>query len=361
MLELRDYYAQQVVKYESLYRQALDNLNHVEALLSSWSSSTDGTSNFSSKEMTPSDCTTQYQDALAHGESISTDEPEVNTTEPKTEVNEDASTSSVPENLTTSREDNITQLSLNWVKPIDSQVPQILNVESEDHNSVDADQQSPLPANETEIATEANSLFYSEILMLPEYQSLTRTEAIQKLLQENVGTVSHIDFIVRSLYGELEPDLFKVVKGRVQSTLTHGKETNKWSLIPGQPGCYTLVLSLVNSNPTGGSSQKGKNKNRKPSPQAQTNIVPMLSPYQGQFLIDALTSFFQQNPGKVFNVAEVIATLYGELNGEELREIKPKVLNELSRGHRIGRFSRVPQEIGLYTWDAKLLQSKDPS
>ncbi|MBH8561870.1 hypothetical protein I8748_06725 [Nostoc sp. CENA67] len=319
MLELRDYYAQQVEQYEKLHRQALDNLNHVKALLSNWSSSTDATPNFLGED---SRCVT--------------------------------------ENLTTVNSDDITQLSLNLVKPIDSQVVQFLDVETEDSNSADADQQQQKPVKETQIATSSNLLLHSEVPMLPEYESLTRTEAIQKVLQKHLGTVCHIDFIVRSLYGELEPDSFKVVKGRVQSTLTHGKQTNKWSLVPGQPGCYTLVLSLVNST-SGGSSKKGSNKNRLPSPLAQTNIIPMLEPYKGQFLIDALTSLLQKSPGQVFNVAEVIQALYGELNAEQLREVKPKVLNELSRGHRIGRFSRVPKEIGLYTWDSKLLQQKDPS
>ncbi len=85
----------------------------------------------------------------------------------------------------------------------------------------------------------------------------------------------------------------------------------------------------------------------------------MIGEVEGQFLIDALTSFFEQNPGKIFNVAEVTKQLYGELDVEDLREVKPKVLHELSRGHRTGRFSRVPGEIGLYTWDSKLLPAKN--
>ncbi|BAY41556.1 hypothetical protein NIES2111_59520 (plasmid) [Nostoc sp. NIES-2111] len=36
LLALRDYYAPIVEEYERLYTQALDNLNHVEALLANW-------------------------------------------------------------------------------------------------------------------------------------------------------------------------------------------------------------------------------------------------------------------------------------------------------------------------------------
>jgi len=211
---------------------------------------------------------------------------------------------------------------------------------------------------ETQQETLEKSLLWSEIPMLPEYQSLNRTEAILKVLQKHRGTVCHIDFVVRSLYGDLEPDIFKLVKGRVQSTLTYGRESGKWSLVPGKPGSFTLDLKLLNSNRT---SSFKKSKNRKPDPQAQTNTIAMQGEFSGQFLIDALTSLLSQNPGKVFNVAEIIEELYGELDPSDVIEVKPKVLNELSRGHRTGRFSRVPEEIGLYTWDSNLLQQVSAS
>ncbi|NDJ26193.1 hypothetical protein GS682_32445 [Nostoc sp. B(2019)] len=81
----------------------------------------------------------------------------------------------------------------------------------------------------------------------------------------------------------------------------------------------------------------------------------MLNIYEGQFLIDALSTFLKENSGKVFSVLEVITGIYGELNAADAREVKNKVLNELSRGHRTGRFTRVPDQIGLYTWDYKLV------
>ncbi|ODG98351.1 hypothetical protein A4S05_00540 [Nostoc sp. KVJ20] len=101
---------------------------------------------------------------------------------------------------------------------------------------------------ETQQETLEKSLLWSEILMLPKYQSLNRTEAILKVLQKHSGTVCHMDFVVQWLYGDLEPDIFKLVKGRVQSTLTYGRESGKWSLVPGKPGSFTLDLKLLNSN-----------------------------------------------------------------------------------------------------------------
>jgi FKBP-type peptidyl-prolyl cis-trans isomerase 2 len=110
---------------------------------------------------------------------------------------------------------------------------------------------------------------------------------------------------------------------------------------------------LLTSNRKTSSSKQENSK--KPSPQSKANAVPMMGEFEGKFIIDALTTLLQQNPGKVFNVAQVIEALYGELDPEEIKEVKASVLNELSRGHRTGIFSRVPGEKGVYTWDVKLL------
>jgi hypothetical protein len=81
--------------------------------------------------------------------------------------------------------------------------------------------------------------------MLPPYQGMNRMEALSLLLTEHSGTVLHLGFIVRSLYGELEPSLFKVIKTRVASSLTQGVEQRLWARVTDEPGCYTLDLKLV--------------------------------------------------------------------------------------------------------------------
>ncbi|MEH2192326.1 MAG: hypothetical protein V7K98_06620 [Nostoc sp.] len=320
LLELRDYYARLTEEYERLFVQARSQLDHVEALLSNWS----------------------YSD-------------------PKKQISR----------LTAADEtSNISQEgSLRFLSPLDD-IDEIKLVESLQSELTDSDQvkidnsfsaavdtkdRKPLTTSpDAKIAPENNdsSTKVAEIPMLPQYNhAISRMEAIKQLLQEQIGTVCHIDFIVRSLYGELDSNLFKVVKGRVQSSLTQGRERNYWVTIPDEPGCYTLDLSLVAPSKRNGAS---RNKNKKPFV-PPTKTVPMLKAFEGQFLIDALTSLFEENPGKVFSVAEVIAGIYGELDPHQTREIKNKVLNELSRGYRTGRFSRVPNEIGFYTLDSNLI------
>ncbi|MEH2118182.1 hypothetical protein [Nostoc sp.] len=321
LLELRDYYARLTEEYERLFVQARSQLDHVEALLSNWSFSD---TNKQISSLTTADETSNFsQQGSLRFLSPLDDIDEINLVE------------------------SVSELADSDKVEIDNSFSAVDTKES----------QSSTTSPDPKIALENNdsSTKVAEIPMLPQYDhALSRMEAIKQLLQEQIGTVCHIDFIVRSLYGELDSNLFKVVKGRVQSSLTQGRERNYWVTIPDEPGCYTLDLSLVAPSNRNGVSRSIKNKNKKPFlPSIKT--VPMLKTFEGQFLIDALTSLLEQNPGKVFSVAEVIAGIYGELDSQQLREIKNKVLNELSRGYRTGRFSRVPNQIGFYTWDSNLI------
>ncbi|WP_375499695.1 hypothetical protein [uncultured Nostoc sp.] len=322
LLELRDYYARLTEEYERLFVQARSQLDHVEALLSNWSFSDD------SKQISSLTAADETSDVPQEGP--------LRFLSPLDDIDE-----------------------INLVKPVESELTDKDLVEIDNSfSAVDTKEGQPsITSPDPKIAPENNdsSTKVAEIPMLPQYNhAVTRMEAIKQLLQEQIGTVCHIDFIVRSLYGELDSNLFKVVKGRVQSSLTQGRERNYWVTIPDEPGCYTLDLSLVAPSNRNGASKSIKNKNKKPFV-PPTKAVPMLKTFEGQFLIDALTSLFEENPGKVFSVAEVIAGIYGELDSQQLREVKNKVLNELSRGYRTGRFSRVPNQIGFYTWDSNMI------
>ncbi|QFS44919.1 hypothetical protein [Nostoc sphaeroides] len=321
LLELRDYYAHLTEEYERLFVQAREQLDHVEALLSNWSFSDD------SKQISSLTAADETSDVSQEGP--------LRFLSPLDDIDE-----------------------INLLESVSELADKDLVEIDNSFSAVDTKESQPLTTSpDPKIALENNdsSTKVAEIPMLPQYNhALSRMEAIKQLLQEQIGTVCHIDFIVRSLYGELDSNVFKVVKGRVQSSLTQGRERNYWVTIPDEPGCYTLDLSLVAPSNRNGASKSIKNKNKKPFV-PPTKAVPMLKAFEGQFLIDALTSLFEENPGKVFSVAEVIAGIYGELDSQQLREVKNKVLNELSRGYRTGRFSRVPNQIGFYTWDSNMI------
>lgn len=306
LLELRDYYARLVEEHERLFIQARSQLDHVEALLSNWYQA-DGNEKLSQLEA----------------------------------VNGNR-TGSEKGSLLLLSPDSISDIDL--VESIKSHLPSSDDLEIDNLPPAAEEEDSPPPITSPE--SNDHSIKGPEVPMLPQYQGLSRMEALKMLLQDYMGTVCHIDFVVRSLYGELEPYLFKVVKGRVQSSLTQGRERGVWEAIPNEPGCYTLDLTML--SPTNGASMGVKSKKKKSFLLPKSKTVPLLRAFEGQFLIDAITSLLEQNPGRVFSVGEVVTGIYGELDSQQVREVKNKVLNELSRGHRTGRFSRVPDKIGFY-------------
>jgi len=413
LLEIRNYYAPLVEKYGKLYREALDNLTHVEALLSNWVLQESANSN-GSVLLTEEILTLLAQNGT-HPEAAKT-EPEVVANKIELpQVNNIKSQSVYSHNQVSLGEENLSNGKLPDVAPDENTSDEGTNLEepSAIKAEVAATKESDTKGETTDTletapglaptstsksspqkdeppvaksskqeetsTTPDKSLYGQEIPMLGEYQSLRRIEAVEKLLQQHKGSVCHIDFVVRSLYGELEPKVWKVVKGRVQSTLTQGRESGKWSLVPGKPGYFTVDLKLLNSKrkdsystksqtkdekpspqtpaniSADGSSKPSQTQTRKPSSQAKANVVPMKGEFEGKFLIDAITSLLEKNKKKVFDSGEIISRLYGELSVEQAKQVKPAVLNELSRGYRTGRFSRVPEEKGLYIWDAKLL------
>ncbi|MBU7585707.1 MAG: hypothetical protein KAF91_22955 [Nostoc sp. TH1S01] len=406
LLEIRNYYAPLVEEYGKLYREALDNLNHVEALLSNWPLTVEVDSNGYFREEAEEIFSVPTQES-SNGKSVdilkaaaelsgtqdhelslvdnikaeafpTENQEDINSqleeTQPIVTAEENVSSD---DSFDSSQTETQTLESTNTEEPTatteeDNAVPESDTKDNTNSTPEVASESTqlgttePLPQEDEPLVAEPTkqeetsttpdkSLYGQDIPMLDEYRSLRRIEAIEQLLQQHKGSVCHIDFVVRSLYGELEPKAWKVVKGRVQSTLTQGRESRKWSLVPGKPGYYTIDLKQLNSRRKESSPKPSQTKPQKPDPKAKTNLIPMQGEFEGKFLIDAISSLLEQNPRKVFDVAEVVNQLYGELPQSQLQKVRPGVLNELSRGYRSGRFSRVPEEKGLYIWDAKLL------
>ncbi|BAZ88618.1 hypothetical protein NIES932_00820 [Raphidiopsis curvata NIES-932] len=309
LLELRNYYASLVQKYQKLFIEARSQLDHVEALLSSWSYSDDH--------------------------------------EPISELEEDQVSSQL-------------FLASNHQSTLESFASEYL----EHKNQKEVCPETPEPITDAIDATvlppseETHKSFGKgeEVPMIAQYKSLNRMEALRLFFDEHAGTACHIDFILRSLYGNLEPAVLKIVKGRLQSSLTQGREKGDWYAVPNEPGCYTLALNLLDysrrSSSSAGHTKKKKSVTASASP---STIIPVLEQFEGQFLIDAISLFLEQHRGQIFTVNEVIQGIYGNLDDQQIARIKNKTLNELSRGHRTGRFSRVPNQVGFYTWNANLL------
>ncbi|KAF3891338.1 hypothetical protein AB0756_00425 [Tolypothrix campylonemoides VB511288_2] len=325
LLELRDYYAALVEEYERLSTQARSQLTHVEAILSNYS------------------LPGLLDNQTAIVETLSF---------PPTPSQEASHLQQVPDKISNFKQEEFIQLELKDNGKQESSVNELALQNANGANGAIAAVPTVIfSPQRIPFENDDRTLPGSDVPMQPQFHGLPRLEAIESILRENMGTVCHIDFIVRTLYGDLESSVFKVVKSRVQSSLTHGKEKGYWSAVPEEPGCYTLDISLVTPQNGKSKSKAVKPKKKKPFLLPKARRVPMLAEFEGKFLIDAICILLQRNSGRIFSVGDVITGLYGELNAEQLREIKTAVHNELSRGHRIGRFSRVPDKLGYYTWD----------
>ncbi|MEM7556950.1 MAG: hypothetical protein AAF378_23235 [Cyanobacteria bacterium P01_A01_bin.84] len=332
LLGLRDHYARLVQEYEVLYQSARNQLIHVEALLATWSATNTQRNGHQSLELTDISHRNLVEESLTI-----------------------AAPASIPKELSPDLSESEDEAEIPDEVEISDKADTSDEVDTQPSSTSEEDTATPPVPRISIPKVHKSNQQVPDIPMANDYHNLTRMQAIEKLLHDHVGGVCHIDFIVRTLYGDLESNLFKVVKGRVQSSLTHGKEKSYWAAVPDEPGCYTFDLDKLPSKKGKGKSKGGKKNQRKPFVLPKTRRIPMLPIFDGKFLIDAISILLEENSGKVFTVAEIISGLYGELTEEQLREIKSAVLNELSRGYRIGRFDRVPDKIGCYTWNVETI------
>jgi hypothetical protein len=78
------------------------------------------------------------------------------------------------------------------------------------------------------------------LLLLPEYQGMTKLEAISRVLSDRPGRVLHQDTIIRSLYGELSADQLHLESRRMRASLFQGVKKNLWKRAVEQPSSYVV-------------------------------------------------------------------------------------------------------------------------
>lgn len=104
--------------------------------------------------------------------------------------------------------------------------------------------------------------------LLPQYEYLKKSEAVEKLLQEDEGSVLHLDHIIHGLYGELESKDIKAEKPRMNDTLKKGVAKGLWQRVPDFPGYYTVDLKLVKKDVDPKKAEGNKRQGRKSSTKA---------------------------------------------------------------------------------------------
>jgi hypothetical protein len=198
---------------------------------------------------------------------------------------------------------------------------------------------------------------YSPLLrtpLLPQYQHLKKSEAVEKLMQENAGSILHVDYIIRALYGELDPEDVKAEKPRMNDSLKKGVAKGLWDKVPDSPGCYTADLKLVESKTKAKKAEGNKRQARKPNPKVTEGMLPR---YQNLSFTEAVETVVRDRSGEVLTPDVVARALYGELEGEAFTQAKTKVGKTLWSGANQGRWQSVIGKLGAYTLDLKLVNS----
>jgi hypothetical protein len=182
--------------------------------------------------------------------------------------------------------------------------------------------------------------------LLLKYSSLTKNQAVEKLLQEKKGNILHIDYIIRTLYGELSPDETKAEKPRMYDTLKKGVAKGQWDSVPDSPGCYTINLKLIEpeldkNEPKSSKHEEGRRISKSPD--------EMLDRYRNLSLIEAVEQVVQESAGQILTTEKVAQALYGgKLEGYALTKAKERIGKTLWYGARQGFWQRVPQQLGCY-------------
>lgn len=182
--------------------------------------------------------------------------------------------------------------------------------------------------------------------LLPQYGHLTKSEAVEKLLQENEGKVLQVDFIIRALYGELPPGDITAEKSRLNETLRKGVAKGLWDKVPDEAGCYTADIKLIDKQVEPDDVENKKSQIRKPSSRATEGMLPR---YQNLTFTDAVETVLGDHSGEIVTTDIMAQALFGELEGSALVEVKKKVGKILWSGANQGRWQSVPGQAGAYT------------
>lgn len=190
-------------------------------------------------------------------------------------------------------------------------------------------------------------------LLLPQYQHLTKSEAVEKLLQENEGKVLHLNYIIRALHGELRPEDIAAEKSRMSDSLKKGIAKKLWDRVPDSPGYYTIDMKLVDSEAEPKKIEDKKPQGRKPNSKATEGMLPR---YRNLTFTDAVETVLRDRSGEIITSDIMARALYGELEGPALVEARNKIGKIMWSGASQGRWQSVSGQKGAYTLDLSKLK-----
>jgi len=192
--------------------------------------------------------------------------------------------------------------------------------------------------------------------MLPQFQHLTKFQALEQIMQEKAGSILHCDWLIRALHGELAEDDIPGERVRMKQTLKYGVRDGLWDKVPGESGCYTLDLKQVDPDLAKKAKQGHQVSQPQTNPEQSQPSLSLLPTYANLKLIDAVDLIVNENAGQTLTTEQVTTTLYGEVSGQDFVGAQESVAEALWRGAEAKRWQQFPGEKGVYTLDLRLLE-----
>lgn len=132
---------------------------------------------------------------------------------------------------------------------------------------------APTSSGEAPTATKANPIAQDSRIvlpLLPEYEGLSKIDAVLKVMNDNAGSVVNIDEIIERLFGPLSLEDYKAEKTRTKDVMYRGIDRGLW-LKADAPLSFT-VPGNTKSAPKAKSSRKGAaSKTAKPTAKKTTS------------------------------------------------------------------------------------------
>jgi hypothetical protein len=97
------------------------------------------------------------------------------------------------------------------------------------------------PSKPTAPATKSSS--GGSLALLPEFNGMSKLEAISKALTAQSGHVLHQDSIMQILYGDLSPEIIKKESRKLRASLFQGVSKGLWQKAPKQPSSYVTTTA----------------------------------------------------------------------------------------------------------------------
>ena len=115
-----------------------------------------------------------------------------------------------------------------------------------------------------------------QLLLLPEFEGMSKLAAISKVLMDQAGQVLHQDSIIELLYGELSPEVLKAETKKLRSSLFQGANKGLWDKAPKQPSSYLVKAPKGRkAKPTEASESVAPELPETPSTKAETSSAKL--------------------------------------------------------------------------------------